>query len=143
MWIVIQFMQSKGGNRVNLLCFHVLSRLPDLLRDVFDLHDRVWLDNPQQVLFKQCIEQRRQMHPNRRVPRELIVVFPKRLLKVSEVAVLVCACKSAHAVDLAKLGVFGGSLHGEEGCHVFGLSERYSGQRDLVLRRGEDIQGST
>ena len=42
-----------------------LSALPDLLCHVVNLHDRVGLDYPKQVLFEECVIQRREVGANR------------------------------------------------------------------------------
>ena len=52
------------------LQFDGLSALPDLLRDVFDLDDRVGLDDPEQILLQQGVVQRGQMCADSRVGRE-------------------------------------------------------------------------
>ncbi len=51
-----------------------LDRLPalaDLLRDVLDLDDQVWLDDAEQILLEQGVVQRGQVCPDRGVRREL------------------------------------------------------------------------
>ena len=48
-----------------------LPPLPDLLRDVLDLDDRVRLDDAEEVLLEQRVVQRGEMCPDRGVGREL------------------------------------------------------------------------
>lgn len=44
-----------------------LPSLPDLLRDVLDLDDRVRLDDAEEILLKQRVVQRGEMRPDRGV----------------------------------------------------------------------------
>ena len=55
----------------HLLRLDALALLPDLLRDVLDLDDRVRLDDPEEVLLQQCVIERREVCANGRVRREL------------------------------------------------------------------------
>ena len=96
---------STGGTaataRGDALELDGLAALPDLLRDVLDLDERVRLDDAQQVLLEQRVVERGEVRADGRVRRELVLVVLERLLKVREVPVLVCARDRAHALDVS------------------------------------------
>ena len=66
-----QHMRTAATARGDALQLDGLAALPDLLRDVLDLDERVRLDDAQQVLLEQRVVQRGQMCADSRVGGEL------------------------------------------------------------------------
>jgi hypothetical protein len=104
-----------------------LSPLANRVRDVCNLNDRIWLNDAQEVLFKQRIIQRRQVRAYCRIRGKFysgqfssrpsmcyanggrgrtIFILPQRLLELGEIPLLMCTCDGAHTLYLAELCVF-------------------------------------